>query len=173
MPPRRKAKKTRRSRKQAFNLMSAAQTYANTAILTRAAFRTNPIEFFTGQQTITRDKYATVGGVRQVVGQTTSTGYMPILNGTALTLPEIFGKDRADGASIFAGGYSIMGHGGMNAFTDAVRENIRLNGGLVVPVVQTIGVNVGFAVARKLLAKQRRGINKGLKMAGLRKDVMV
>ena len=170
---RRRVKKTRRPRKQAFSLMNAAQTYANTAILTRAAFRTNPIEFVTGQQTITSANYKTIGGVRQQVGTTTSTGYMPIMNGTALTLPEIFGKDRSDGTSIYAGGYSIMGHGGMNAFTDAVRENIRLNGGLAVPIMQTIGVNVGFAVAKKLLAKQRRGINKGLKMAGLRKDVMV
>ena len=78
-----------------------------------------------------------------------------------------------DNKEILAGGYSLLGHGGTESFTAAVKENIRLNGGLMVPVIQTVGVNVGFAVAKKLLAKQRRVVNKGLKVAGLRKDVMV
>jgi hypothetical protein len=169
MVRRRTKAKTKRSRKPAFNLMNAAQTYANTAIITRAAFRTNPIEFFTGYQTLTGTKrtYNPVSG-QQTSTQITKSGYQPIANGQALTLPELLGFDSSNGAVPF-GGYPTGG----NTPMENIKSNIALNGGLMVPVVQTIGVNVGFAVARKLLSKQRRGINKVFKMAGLRKEVMV
>ena len=172
MARRRSKAKTQRRKKQAVNLLSIAQTYANTAIITRAAFRTNPIEFLTGNQTLTATTYKTIGGVRTATGTRTTEGYQPIHNGTALTLPEIFGRNY-NGKEILAGGYSIHGNGGTSAFMEAVKENISLNGGYLVPVVQTIGVNAGFMIAKKLLSKQRRVINKGFKMAGLRSDVMV
>ena len=48
----RKTSKPRRSKaKGAINVLNVAQTYLQTGIITRAAFRTNPIEFLTGQQT--------------------------------------------------------------------------------------------------------------------------
>ena len=170
MPPRRRVKKTKRSRKPALNLMNAAQTYANTAIITRAAFRTNPIEFFTGYQTLTSSKrtYNPTTGLSTTTAMTKS-GYLPVVNGQALTLPEILGFDSPDGTTVPFGGFATGG----NTFMENVKSNIALNGGIMVPVVQTVGVNVGFAVAKKLLSRQRRGINKVFKMAGLRKDVMV
>lgn len=171
MARRRTKVKTKRSRRPALNLMNAAQTYANTAILTRAAFRVNPIEFFTGQQTITGTKrtYNPVSG-QQTISSFNSTGYLPVINGTALTLPEILGFDGGPNSAVVPfGGYATGG----NTAMENIRENIKLNGGLMVPLVQTVGVNVGFAVAKKLLSRQRSGINKVFKMAGLRKDVMV
>jgi len=149
--------------------MNAAQTYANTAILTRAAFRLNPIQFATGQQSITRVVQKTTSTGQKYSSSVTQTGYLPELNGTQLSLPELLGFDKGDGTVVPFGGSQVMGMTTM----EQIKENIRLNGGLAVPLIQTIGVNVGFAVAKKLLSKQRRGINKGLKMAGLRKDVMV
>jgi len=167
MARRRTKAKAKRSRKPAFNLMNAAQTYLNTAIITRAAFRVTPIEFFTGTtaDTVTENWKTNPSGGRYLAGTTTTSGYQPIANGTQLTLLEILGRDSPSGAVVPFGGHGV--------FMDNVKENIKLNGGLINPIIQTVGVNVGFAVAKKLLSKQRRVVNKGLKMAGLRKDVMV
>jgi len=57
--------------------------------------------------------------------------------------------------------------------TQAVRENIRLNGGYMKPIVQTAVLNIGFTVGKKVFRKQLSGVRKGLKMAGLSKDVAV
>ena len=83
------------------------------------------------------------------------TGYFPIANGTALTLPELLGFDTAAGTVNF-------GSGGM----EAIRANIALNGGLFKPVMQTVGLNIGFAIGKKVFSKQRSLLNKGAKMAG-------
>jgi len=170
---RRKATKKRQSRRRPkFNLVNAAQTYAQTAIITRAAFNVNPIEFVTGQQSITSTRYKSTSMGTVATGTTTSTGYLPVLNGTALTLPELFGFDMA-GKAINAGGYSQFGNGGLDAMTQAVRENIRLNGGLMKPVIQTAVLNIGFAVGKKVFRKQLSAGRKGLKIAGLGRDVTV
>lgn len=171
---RRKARTTKRTtrRKPKLNLVNAAQTYFQTAIVTQAAFRATPIEFITGQQSITSPTYGVVGGVRTQTGSKTTTGYLPIRNGTSLTLPELLGFDR-DGTSINPGGYSIHGNGGLNAAAMAMKENIALNGGLAKPIVQTIVLNASFAVGKKLMRRQLSGVRKGLKMAGLSKDVTV
>jgi len=168
---RRRAKAKRPSqRKSAFNLVNAAQTYINTGIITQAAFRVNPIQFFTGQQTLTSTKQMTVGNTGYSYGQTTSTtGYQPLANGSMMTLPELLGFDTSSGDSVPFGGPSLMGVSPM----DQIRSNIAMNGGLARVATQTVLVNVGFAVGKKLLSRQRRGINKVLKMGGLRKDVMV
>jgi len=169
MARRRASKKKTTRRRPKFNALNAAQTYLQTAIITQAAFQVNPIEFVTGSQTLTRAKVNQFG---QTTGITTSTGYQPIGNGTAITLPELFGRDTALG-SVNAGGYSIYGNGGLEAMTQAVRENIRLNGGYMKPIVQTAMLNIGFTVGKKVFRKQLSGVRKGLKMAGLNKDVTV
>jgi len=169
MARRRASKKRTTRRRPKFNVVNAAQTYLQTSIITQAAFQVNPIEFITGNQSVTRLKYSPLG---TVTGASTTTGYQPVGNGTAITLPELFGRDTALG-TINAGGYSIYGNGGLEAMTQAVRENIRLNGGYMKPIVQTAVLNIGFTVGKKLFRKQLSGVRKGLKMAGLSKDVTV
>ena len=162
---RRKTRRTpTRRRSTGVNLVNAAQTYLQTAIITRAAFNTNPLEFVTGMQytpgSSTEEKVQ-VGNLNYYTTKTTTTpssfGYDPIGNGTALTLPELMGFDAPDGTDV------SFGSGGM----EAIKANIALNGGLFKPVVNTILLNAGFAVGKKLLGKQRRLANKGAKMAGL------
>jgi len=172
---RRRARKTKRTtrRRPRFNVLNAAQTYLQTAIITQAAFRATPIEFVTGNQNLLRTKYSTVGGKVIESGTYTTSGYQPIANGTSLTLPELFGMNKESGFAIGAGGYSQFGNGGLNAMSEAVKENIRLNGGLMTPVVQTVALNVGFTVGKRIFRKQLSGVRKGLKMAGLSKDVTV
>jgi len=162
---RRKSRKTptRRARR-GFNLVDATQTYLQTAIVTRAAFNTNPIEFVTGMQNIagtTTTERVEFGTSGYMYDQTTTTadqrGYLPIMNGTALTLPELLGFDNAAGDSV------PFGSGGLTA----VRANIALNGGIIKPLMQTIGLNVGFAIGKRVFTKQRALLNKGAKMSGL------
>jgi len=158
---RRKTPTRRRSR--AFNVVDVAQTYLQTAIVTRAAFNTNPIEFVTGMQNIgpqTVTESVEFGSTGYFYDQTTTTaaqrGYLPILNGTALTLPELLGFDSKNGEVAF-------GSGGI----EAIKANIALNGGLMKPVVQTIGWNVGFAIGKRLFSKQRSLMNKAVKFGGI------
>ena len=161
MARRKSTKKPRRSRRSSVNIVNAAQTYLQTAIITRAAFNTNPLEFVTGQQFIaggSTTERVTVGNLSYNQTKTTADrfGYDPIGNGTALTLPELMGFD--------AGAQSVaFGSGGM----DAIKANIALNGGIVTPIMQTIGLNVGFEVGKRLFSKQRSLLNRGAKVAGL------
>lgn len=170
MARRRASKKRVTRRKPKFNVVNAAQTYLQTAIITQAAFRSTPIEFVTGRQSLTTVKQNQYG---QTTGITTSTGYQPVVNGSSITLPELFGMNRADGFEIAAGGYSQFGNGGMKALGEAVKKNIELNGGLFKPMIQTVALNVGFTVGKKVFRRQLSGVRKGLKMAGLSKDVTV
>jgi hypothetical protein len=169
MPPRRgsrKTRKTRRRRSTALNVVNAAQTYLQTAIVTRAAFNVSPIEFLTGQQEFTKQTSSInpVSGVKQYM-TTTSTGYFPNTNGTQITLPELFGLDSAsDGTVPF---------GGSGGFMPSVRANIQLNGGYVKPIMQTVVLNAGFAVGKRVFSKQLGLVRKGLKLGGLDKLVKV
>jgi len=158
-------KTTKRSRRPAFNLVNAAQSYAQTAIITRAAFNTNPVEFLTGQQfmaatsgTNTVEFGSTGYTYEQAYTTPASFGYSPIGNGTALTLPELLGFDSSERPT----GVVKFGSGGM----EAIRANIALNGGLFKPVMQTIGLNLGFAIGKKVFSKQRTMLNRGAKMSG-------
>ena len=71
MARRRASKKKTTRRKPKFNALNAAQTYLQTAIVTQSAFNVSPIEFVTGYQSITRNKYNSSG---QVIGLSTTTG---------------------------------------------------------------------------------------------------
>ena len=163
---RRKPKYTRR-KKTVINLVDLSQTYLQTAILTRAAFNTSPIEFITGQQSITNTKYQKVGQFQVAVGQTTTTGYQPRLNGSAITLPELFGLNTSSD-NVGVGG---MWDGGTPM--EAIRNNIELNGGYFRPLVQTAVLNIGFSVGRKVLSKQLGISRKIIKAAGLNGMVRV
>ena len=151
---RRKSKaKPRTRRAGSVNLVNAAQAFAQTAIITRAAFNTNPIEFLTGQQQMM--------GFRREGSEEVSysvQGYFPNSNGTQLTLPELLGFDGGESE-----GSVSFGSGGM----ESIRANIALNGGLFKPVMQTVGLNIGFAIGKKVFSKQRSLMNKGAKLAGL------
>tara|TARA_R110002096_G_C14642964_1_gene725706 strand:+ start:3104 stop:3616 length:513 start_codon:yes stop_codon:yes gene_type:complete len=164
----RKSKTPRRRNSKAINAINVAQTYFQTAIITRAAFRVNPLEFFTGQQTLTRNKAsynATTGTWNQYTVE--ETGYHPVINGSAMTLPELLGID--DGTrSIDVGGYNPSGN-----TMEAIRENISLNGGLIKPLVQTAALNAGFTIGKKLLRKQLGITRKVIKAAGFEGMVKV
>jgi hypothetical protein len=164
---------SRNRRTPALNVVNLAQTYLQTAIVTQAAFRTTPYEFFTGQQTQTRFKYvqnsyAAGGGVSRIDYDV--TGYMPIGNGTQLTLPELFGRDAKDanGTTI-----SVSAGGGPLGFWDSMKTNVELNGGWVKPVMQTVVLNVGFTVGKRVFKNQLGIVRKGLKMAKLDRMVKV
>jgi len=169
-----KGKSTSRNRRSpALNVVNLAQTYLQTAIVTQAAFRTTPYEFFTGQQTQTRFKYVQNtfqqgGGTHRVDYDV--TGYMPMGNGTQLTLPELFGRDAIDehGRDV-----SVSAGGGPGPFWESMKANIELNGGWVKPVMQTVVLNVGFTVGKRVFKNQLGIVRKGLKMAKLDRMVKV
>lgn len=153
-------KKTSRSRSSGVNVVNLAQTYLQTSIITQAAFRANPIQFLTGSTTqTTTQKVGTNYGVSYDV---TTTGYQPIADGTVLTLPELMGFDAPDGTSVPFGGVDAM---------NAIRANIKANGGYAKPLIQTLLLNGGFSVGRKLFSRQRSLMNKAAKMSGLNKMV--
>jgi hypothetical protein len=52
-----------------------------------------------------------------------------------------------------------------------VMKNIKATA--VPAIASSIATNIGFRVIKKVTSKQRRQINNGLKMIGLRKEVMV
>lgn len=156
----------RRRSSPSLNVVNLAQTYLQTAIITQAAFRTTPYEFFTGQQTQTINiwkPHPTSGG-NILAGTRDVTGYMPVANGTALTLPELFGMDKKDGTSIAAGG---------GQFWTDVKANIELTGGWMKPAMQTVALNVGFTVGKRIFKDQLGIVRKGLKMAKLDRMVKV
>jgi len=157
-----KRKTPRRRNSKTLNVVNVAQTYLQTAIITQAAFNVNPIEFVTGQQTL--DK--TTGSYNRTTGEITYstsqvTGYQPLLNGSAITLPELFGANRG-GLEIKAGG---MWAGGTPM--EAVRNNIRLNGGIFKPMYQTVVLNASFAIGKRIFSKQLGLVRQGLKLGGL------
>ena len=154
-------RKTPRRRSTSLNLVNTAQTYLQTSIITRAAFNVNPIEFVTGQQTLTSTTtkpFGTTGYTYDVTS--TNTGYQPLLNGSAITLPELFGAgDKV--------GFGATGGWANGTPMEAVKANIMLNGGYFKPIMQTVVLNAGFAVGKKVFSKQLGLVRKGLKLGGL------
>ena len=153
--------KRRTKRSTSLNIVNAAQTYLQTAIVTQAAFRTNPLEFLTGQQSMTTTKRMEVGNTGYFYNQSsTSIGYTPVANGSAMTLPELFGAGDSVG---------FGGTGGWAGGTpmEAIKENIMLNGGYFKPIYQTVVLNASFAIGKRVFAKQLGLVRKGLKLGGL------
>jgi len=52
-----------------------------------------------------------------------------------------------------------------------IMQNMRATA--IPAVASSIATNIGFRVIKKVTSKQRRQVNNGLKMIGLRKEVMV
>ena len=88
------------------------------------------------------------------------TGYLPIINGSAITLPELFGA----GDKVGFGGTGGWGGG---TPMEAIKNNIALNGGYFKPIMQTVYLNVGFAVGKRVFSKQLGLVRQGLKLGGL------
>lgn len=157
---RRKSRKSRPSRRRTsgLNVVNAAQTYLQTAIVTQAAFRTTPIEFVTGVTSVNRTKKASPNLTYTITENL--VGYQPALDGSMITLPELLGIDSTgkDGVAVPFGGLNTMAN---------IRSNIIANGGYAKPIVQTILLNGGFAIGRKVFSRQRSLLNKAAKMSGL------
>jgi hypothetical protein len=160
-----KRKTPRRRNSKTLNALNVTQTYLQTAILTRAAFNVNPIEFVTGQQSLTSSKsvkvpLGTTGYYSTQMVDTTTSGYQPLLNGSAITLPELFGAgDKV--------GFGATGGWGGGTPMEAIKNNIALNGGYFKPIMQTVYLNVGFAVGKRVFSKQLGLVRQGLKLGGL------
>lgn len=101
-------------------------------------------------------------------GTVTTTGYQPVMNGTAFTLPELLGLNTKAGTEISLGGAGYSG-----TAMEAIKDNIALNGGIITPIVQTAVLNIGFVAGKALMRKQLGIARKGLKMAGLNGMVKV
>tara|TARA_R110001592_G_scaffold187263_1_gene431983 strand:+ start:59 stop:613 length:555 start_codon:yes stop_codon:yes gene_type:complete len=175
-----KATPKRSNSKGAINILNVAQTYLQTNIITQSLFRTNPLEFFSGQQgyDLTKRVYTQntgLGGKPGASGSydvtTREMGYIPYMNGTAITLPELFGMNTST-MEISAGGSSGAADPSQSTL-GAVRENLDLYGGMLRPIVQTVVLNAGFTVGKKLMRRQLGIARKGLKMTGLNKVVKV
>jgi len=154
-----RTRKTRTRRtKRGFNLMNAAELYVTTNILTESMFAVNPLQFLTGRTS----GFALNYGQGQPDYQ--NNVYRPIADGTATTLPELLGVD-SNGTSI--------PFGGVRPLMPTIQTNLAAYGGLGKVAVNTIVVKAGFTIAKKLLSKQRRVLNEGIKAVGLKGSVSV
>lgn len=77
------------------------------------------------------------------------------VSGRGIGIGELIGLGSADGATARA----------------ALVQNVKDN--WLPAAMQTIGVRIGFAVAKRATRKMRSQINSGFKMAGIRSEVMV
>lgn len=152
MARRRSRRKTaRRRRSTGINLLNAAEMYLSSAVLTQNFAGTNPLSFLTGieygQTGITSGG---VKGGRPVMGY----GYMPMA--ASVTIPELMGAGTAN-----------LGDG-----IETIKENFKAN--WVNAAIGTIGVKVGFKIAKRITSKQRSFINnKILKPLDLKRMVTV
>lgn len=159
-------KKTRRSRKSAFNLVNAAELYMQTAVITHNVMGTNPFTALTGME-YGQTMFSNTG-MRKQYG-VNSLGYFP--SAASVTLPELLGLDK----SAQAGNQGYSSSGAVVPFgqgTQVMKANLQAN--LMPMLIQTIGVRAGFAIGKRLMSKQRSFINnKVLKPIGLAKAVRV
>ena len=129
-------KPARRRRSKAINLLNAAEMYVSTSVLTQNFAGTNPLSFLTGVEYGQTGMTGGVKGGRPVMGY----AYMP--NNASVTIPELLG----------VGSSATLGGG-----LDTIVENFKAN--WVNATVQTIGVKVGFTIAKKITSKQRSFMN--------------
>ena len=133
--------------------MNAAELYVTTNILTESMFAVNPLQFLTGRTSGFALNYGQSG-----MPDYQNNVYRPIADGTATTLPELLGVD-SNGTSI--------------PLMPTIQTNLAAYGGLGKVAVNTIVVKAGFTIAKKLLSKQRRVLNEGIKAVGLKGSVSV
>jgi hypothetical protein len=143
-----------RRRKPAFNIVNAAELYAQTAVITHNVMGTNPLSALTG---IEYGQTGMTGGNQFGKGGTAIMGYGYMPQGASVTVPELLGI--GDNASFGQG-------------SQVIKDNFKAN--LMPMLIQTIGVRAGFAIGKKLLSKQRSFINtKVLDPIGLGRTVRV
>ena len=128
-------KPARRRRKSGINLLNAAEMYVSTAVLTQNFAGTNPLSFLTGVE------YGQTGITGGVKGGRPVMGYAYTPGNASVTIPELLGVGSAN-----------LGGG-----IDTIVENFKAN--WVNATVQTIGVKVGFTIAKKITSKQRSFMN--------------
>ena len=139
---RRKNKRSTRRRFTGVNVLNLAEAYALTGVWTEAAFRTSPIEFFTG----------VVGGK-----------YNPGRDGSAvITLPELLGAGPGGVGGNFGGTA-----GKYDNLQNSVSSNIGGLEGLVMPAVKSAGISIGFKIAKKITRKPRSMLNAQLRAFGV------
>lgn len=133
---RRKKRRTRR-KFTGLNVLNALETYMLTNVLTETAFKTNPIEFFTGF----------------VNGQ-----YKPGADGSAvITLPELLGAGPGG-----VGGQFTGTAGRYDNLSNAITTNVGGIEGLFMASLKMAGVGVGFKIARKMTRRARSMLNRDI-----------
>jgi|TARA_R110000822_G_scaffold134911_3_gene272576 hypothetical protein len=151
-----KAKRTSR-KKQPLNLFTAAELYLQTNVLTQNVMGTNPWTALTGRESY--QSYQPLSPGSSKGGNVGMIGYNP--SGATVTVPELLGLDSASGTVV------PFGQG-----VEVIKTNFKAN--LVPIVLQTVGVRIGFSIAKSLLSKQRNFINsKVLKPIGIERMVRV
>jgi len=135
---RRKNKSVRRRRFTGINILDAAQTYAQASVWSEALFKVNPIEFITS-------KHAGRGASNKIT-------LMELLDSIA------GGAGGVHPATATAAGVSA------NAF-GMIQSNLR--GEWVEATVKSVGIGIGFKIAKKALAAPRRNLNKLTRNLGM------
>jgi hypothetical protein len=162
MVARRKKQARPRRRKQAINLITAAETLVQGSILTRWAFGTDLIPFMFEGWLL--PKTAGRPGAAYHAGGLAGGGSGSSWN---LSLAEIIQSLVPGGQLGMSESYSEAG--GAAAI---IMKNLRVNAPRA--IASTVITNIGFRVLKKVSSKQRSAINRNvLKPLGLAKDVKV
>ena len=154
MAAKRKGRKTttRRRSTKSINLLNAAEMFVTTSILTQNLFNANLVQFVTGKH------HNNMSGVMPF--------YNPSTTDDIITLPELFGRDYISTSS----GKPVSVTADPAAALATITANARRN--FVPLVTQTVGAKVFFTVVKRMTGQQRRFLNSGFKMVGL-KEVKV
>ena len=139
-----KKKKSRVSRQKGVSLISLAETYMLTGVLTKTMFNATPVEFFMGSPNA--PSYGMVAGTNKV-------GIRELFSATQGATTNRFTGQMAGGKST-----------GL-----VIRENLEANAGT--GIAGMILVPLGFKFGRKLAAPATRRINSLLAKAGVANTV--
>jgi len=141
--------------------LNTAEAVVQGSIITRAFFGTDLIPFLTeGWLTEKTDS----GPHAANEGWSWAKGGGGAGSSWGISLAEILQYAIPGGAT-----GSVTTHGG--SMPKQIMENLRA--AALPAVASSLATNFAFRVIKKVTSKQRRQVNKGLKMLGLRKDVMI
>ena len=153
MARRRTKRKTRTRRTRSFNVLNAAEMYLQTNVLTQGFAGVNPITFVTGQE------YGQIGYTAGTApGQRPSPQYgMSYRPGAiSVTIPELLGVGSAN----VGDGIDMLVRNGKDNWLNMITSSV--------------GIKVGFSIAKKITSKQRSFINNQvMKPLGLKSMVRV
>jgi outer membrane lipoprotein SlyB len=142
----------RRNRMKGVNVLSLAEGYVQTNIWTEKLFNTNPFEFVTG---------------------ITSGTYNPGSDGgSVISIPEILGARGGGNTGALGGSFGsyaadLPGAVARNITGKTSSDPMEVATSLIMPAIQTTLVGVGFKFGKKMTAKPRSAINRGLRQFGL------